>query len=99
MLCSKRAKEDPWLAKLLQTKARKVAAGALANKACPGRRPGMARIGWAVMVRQEDCRNRRHDQPGPDLGEPGPTDQVRGLKAHALKTASRAPAAVACGQS
>jgi len=36
----------------------------------------MARIGWAVMMRQADCRNRRHDQPGPDLGEPGPTDQT-----------------------
>lgn len=48
VLCSKRAKQDPWLVKLLQTKKRKVAAVALANK--------MARIGWAVMVRQEDFR-------------------------------------------
>ena len=49
----------------------------------------MARIGWAVMMRQADCRNRRHDQPGPDLGEPGPTDQVRGLKAHVLAALKR----------
>ena len=63
VLCSKRAKEDPWLVRLLETKERKVAACALANK--------MARIGWAVMMRQEDFRNRRHDQPCPDLGEPG----------------------------
>lgn len=48
VLCSKRAKQDPWLVKLLKTKKRKVAAVALANK--------MARIGWAVMVRQEDFR-------------------------------------------
>src|SRR6266481_5261920 len=48
VLCSKRAKEDPWLVKLLETKQRKVAACALANK--------MARIGWAVMMRQEDFR-------------------------------------------
>ena len=46
VLRSKRAKEDPWLVKLLATKPRKVAAVALANK--------MARIGWAVMTRQED---------------------------------------------
>jgi len=48
VLCSKRAKADPWLVKLLETKQRKVAACALANK--------MARIGWAVMMRQEDFR-------------------------------------------
>jgi Transposase IS116/IS110/IS902 family len=59
VLCSKQAKADPWLVKLLETKERKVAACALANK--------MARIGWAVMVRQEDFRSRRHDQPCPDL--------------------------------
>jgi Transposase IS116/IS110/IS902 family len=63
VLCSKRAKEDPWLVKLLETKERKIAAGALANK--------MARIGWAVMTRQQDFRRRRHDQPCPDLGQPG----------------------------
>ena len=80
VLCSKRAKEDPWLVKLLETKERKVAACALANK--------MARIGWAVMIRQEDFRRRRHDQPCPDLGEPGAV-------LAALKTASRAPSAVA----
>jgi transposase len=49
VLNSKRAKEDPWLAKLLATKPRKVVAVALANK--------MARIGWALMVRQEDFRS------------------------------------------
>jgi len=94
VLCSKRAKEDPWLAKLLESKPRKVAACALANK--------MARIGWAVMMRQEDFGRRQHDQPRPSLSQPGtvlPTDQVRGLKAHAVKTAARAPAAVAFGQS
>jgi len=48
VLNSKRAKRDPWLVKLLETKARKVAAVALANK--------MARIGWALMMRQEDFR-------------------------------------------
>jgi transposase len=84
VLCSKRAKEDPWLVRLLETKERKVAACALANK--------MARIGWAVMMRQEDFRNRRHDQPCPDLGEPGAV-------LTAVKTAARAPAAVAFGQS
>ena len=46
---SKHAKQDPWLAKLLATKPRKVAAVALANK--------MARIGWALMMRQEDYRS------------------------------------------
>jgi transposase len=63
VLGGKRAKDDPWLVKLLQTKERKVAACALANK--------MARIGWAVMMRQEDFRHRRHDEPRSDLGEPG----------------------------
>jgi len=48
LINSKRAKQDPWLAKLLATKPRKVAAVALANK--------LARIGWALMVRQEDFR-------------------------------------------
>jgi transposase len=48
LLMSKRAKQDPWLAKLLATKPRKVVAVALANK--------MARIGWALMVRREDFR-------------------------------------------
>lgn len=51
VLCSRRAKEDPWLAKLLATKPRKVAAVAVANK--------MARIGWALMMRQEDFRAKR----------------------------------------
>jgi transposase len=48
VLNSKPAKDDPWLAKLLATKPRKVAAVALANK--------MARLGWALMMRQEDYR-------------------------------------------
>jgi transposase len=49
VLSSKRAKQDPWLVHLLATKERKVAAVALANK--------MARIAWAVMMRQEDFRD------------------------------------------
>jgi transposase len=49
LIRSARAKQDPWLAKLLATKPRKVAAVALANK--------MARIGWALMMRQEDFRS------------------------------------------
>jgi len=48
VLNSKRARQDPWLVKLLQTKNRKVAAVALANK--------MARIGWALMMRRENFR-------------------------------------------
>ncbi len=48
VLNSKRAKQDPWIARLLQTKPRLVAAVALANK--------MARIAWAVMVRGTDFR-------------------------------------------
>jgi transposase len=48
VLRGKRAKNDPWLARLLATKPRKLAAVALANK--------MARIGWALMMRQEDFR-------------------------------------------
>ncbi len=48
VLNSRRAKQDPWLIKLLETKKRKVAAVAVANK--------MARIAWAVMMRQEDFR-------------------------------------------
>jgi transposase len=48
VLASRRARQDAWLTKLLATKARKVAACALANK--------MARIAWAVMMRQEDFR-------------------------------------------
>lgn len=81
--CSKHARHDPWLAKLLASKPRKLAACALANK--------MARIGWAVMMRQEDFRSRHHDQPCPDRPQP---DAVLA----ALKTAARAPA-VAFGQS
>ena len=48
VLNSKRAKDDPWIARLLQTKPRLVVAVALANK--------MARIAWAVMVRGTDFR-------------------------------------------
>ena len=48
VLNSKRAQQDPWLVKLLASKPRKVVAVALANK--------MARIGWALMMRQEDFR-------------------------------------------
>lgn len=43
-------RRDPWVAKLLATKPRKVVAVALANK--------LARIGWALMTRQEDFRAR-----------------------------------------
>lgn len=50
VLGAKRAKQDPWLIKLLATKPRKLVAVALANK--------MARIGWAIMMRQEDFRAR-----------------------------------------
>jgi transposase len=59
VLCSKRAQEDPWLVKLLASKHRKVAACALANK--------LARIGWALMMRQQDYRRPLQDQPCPDL--------------------------------
>lgn len=48
VLCSKRARQDPWLMKLKASKPRKLAAVALANK--------MARIGWALMIRREDFR-------------------------------------------
>jgi len=50
VLNSKQAKQDPWLVKLLAKKERLVVAVALANK--------MARIGWALMMRQEDFRRR-----------------------------------------
>jgi transposase len=59
VLCSKRAKEDPWLVKLLATKQRKLAACALANK--------LARIGWALMMRRQDYRRPLQDQPCPNL--------------------------------
>jgi Transposase IS116/IS110/IS902 family len=48
VLNSKRALQDPWLVKLLAAKPRKVVAVALVNK--------MARIAWAVMMRQQDYR-------------------------------------------
>jgi transposase len=44
VLNRKRGKTDPWIQRLLATKPRLVVAVALANK--------MARIAWAVMVRQ-----------------------------------------------
>jgi transposase len=43
-------RRDPWIAQLLAAKPRKVVAVALANK--------LARIGWALMTRQEDFRCR-----------------------------------------
>lgn len=46
----KNARNDAWRAKLLDSKPKKLAAVALANK--------MARIAWAVMTRQEDFRPR-----------------------------------------
>ena len=48
VLGSKRARQNPWIAKLLASKPRKLAAVAVANK--------LARIGWAIMMRQEDFR-------------------------------------------
>ena len=56
VLNSKRARQDPWLVKLLETKPRKVAAVAprLRTRACLANK--MARIGWALMTRQEDFR-------------------------------------------
>src|SRR5665213_2130779 len=50
VLNGKHARNDPWRAKLLESKPKKLAAVALANK--------MARIAWAVMTRQEDFRPR-----------------------------------------
>jgi transposase len=50
VLNGKNARNDPWRAKLLESKPKKLAAVALANK--------MARIAWAVMTRQEDFRPR-----------------------------------------
>jgi transposase len=48
LLNTKRIRQDPWVANLLATKKRKLVAVALANK--------LARIGWALMTRQEDFR-------------------------------------------
>lgn len=48
VLSGKHARIDPWRARLLDGKPKKLAAVALANK--------MARIAWAVMMRQEDFR-------------------------------------------
>ena len=50
VLNGKNARNDPWRAKLLDSKPKKLAAVALANK--------MARIAWAVMTREEDFRPR-----------------------------------------
>jgi transposase len=50
VLNGKNARNDAWRAKLLDSKPKKLAAVALANK--------MARIAWAVMTRQEDFRPR-----------------------------------------
>jgi transposase len=50
VLNGKNARNDPWRARLLESKPRKLAAVAVANK--------MARIAWAVMTRQEDFRPR-----------------------------------------
>ena len=55
VLNSKRAKTDPWIARLLHTKPRLVVAVAVANK--------MARIGWAVMVRQSTYRTNLRPAP------------------------------------
>lgn len=50
VLNGKHARNDPWRAKMLESKPKKLAAVALANK--------LARIAWAVMTRQEDFRPR-----------------------------------------
>lgn len=50
VLNGKNARNDPWRARMLDSKPKKLAAVALANK--------MARIAWAVMTRQEDFRPR-----------------------------------------
>ena len=50
VLNGKNARNDPWRAKLLDSKPKKLAAVALANK--------MARIAWAEMTREEDFRPR-----------------------------------------
>jgi transposase len=55
VLNSKRAKTDPWIARLLHCKPRLVVAVALANK--------VARIAWAVMVRQTEYQRDFHRAP------------------------------------
>jgi transposase len=50
VLGGKRAKDDPWLSKLLESKPRMLVAVALANK--------MARIAWAMLARGEEYRPR-----------------------------------------
>ena len=49
LLCSKAAKNDPWLISLLSRKPRLVAAVALANKT--------ARVAWAIMSRHDTYRH------------------------------------------
>ena len=50
LLKCQHVRRDPWVAKLLARKPRKLVVVALANK--------LARIGWALMTRQEDFRGR-----------------------------------------
>jgi transposase len=50
LLKAQHVRRDPWVAKLFAAKPRKLVAVALANK--------LARIGWALMTRQEDFRAR-----------------------------------------
>jgi transposase len=50
LIKAQHVRRDPWIAKLLATKPRKLVAVALANK--------LARIGWALMTRREDFRAR-----------------------------------------
>ena len=50
LIKAQHVRQDPWVTKLLASKPRKVVAVALANK--------LARIGWALMTRQEDFRGR-----------------------------------------
>jgi transposase len=50
LLLSKRAQADPWIARLLATKPRKLAAVAVANK--------MARVAWAMIAHDQDYRSK-----------------------------------------
>jgi transposase len=50
LIKAQHVRRDPWIAKLLANKPRKLVAVALANK--------LARIGWALMTRREDFRAR-----------------------------------------
>jgi len=62
VLISRRARQDPWLCKLLASKPRKVAACALTNQ--------LARIAWAVMTRQADFRVRPQRPERPRSARP-----------------------------